>query len=394
MKLETLLESIEERELLEIVQDLIRIPSHLKIEQQEKQVSAFVRDELVKMGIEVDFQEVEKGRCNVIAKMKGKGGGRSLAFNGHLDTVPPGEGMRDPYLPVVKEGRLYGRGSCDMKGAVGAMMYTLLLFKKAGLTLEGDLYFTAVVGEETGGVGTRHLVQHGFRADYAIVGEPTDLTIVSSHKGVCSIEVEIRGRACHGSIPEQGSNAIVAVSDFIQKVKEKLLPELSRRTQEHVGCATLNFGVIHGGTKVNIVADRCTLELDRRWVRGESMQDAANEIESLVGEVCERDPGLHGEVRVLQPHDAYLGPLCVPEDHEVIGLVKNALRSIGRSPVVTGMQGWTDAATLHHGGTPTVIFGPGSISQAHTVEEYVEISQLIEAVKSYIAIAASVCGVT
>jgi len=392
VKLEKLLECVEESDLIKTVGDLIRIPSHMKVEGEERQLSGFVREMLEKLGLDVEVQEVAYGRCNVIAKIEGNGRGRSLAFNGHLDTVPPGEGMKDPYSPVVENGRLHGRGACDMKGAVGTMIYALSLIKRSRLPLNGDLYLTAVVGEETGGDGTRHLVEQGFRTDAALVGEPTDLTLVTSHKGICNIVVSVSGRPCHGSMPDHGSNAIVAVSDFIQKVKEDLIPELSKRTQEYVGCATLNFGVINGGTQVNIVADRCTLEVDRRWVIGESMQTAAREIESLLNEVCGRDPGLQGEVRVLLPEGAYYGPLSMPEDHEIVRLVRDALARVGKKTEVAGMQGWTDAATLYHSGIPTVLLGPGSIAQAHTNDEWVEVSQLIDAARCYIAIAAAVCG--
>ena len=393
MKLETLFECIEEDRLLKIIGDLIIIPSHLEVTGGEKQISEFVRDTVVEMGLPVEVQEVIDNRCNIIVKLEGSGSGRSLAFNGHLDTVPPGVEMKDPYRPVVKNGRIYGRGSCDMKGAVGVMIYTLFLLKKTGLSLKGDLYLTAVVGEETGGNGTRYLVKHGFRPDFAIVGEPTDLELVTSHKGVCHISVTVKGRSCHGSVPDQGSNAIVAVSDFIQSMKEKLVPELEKRTQKLVGSATLNIGKIIGGTKVNMVADRCILELDRRWVMGESLKLIASEIEDLINEVCRKDPGLQAEVKVLYPDDEYYGPLPVPEDHEITRLVKDSLEGIGKRPEVAGMQGWTDAATLFHSGIPTVVFGPGSIRQAHTDDEWVETGQLVEAVKCYTAIAASVCGV-
>lgn len=394
MKLDTLFECIEEDRLLKIIGDLISIPSHLEVAGREKQISEFVRDTVVEMGLPVEVQEVIDNRSNIIVKLEGSGTGRSLAFNGHLDTVPPCVEMKDPYRPVVKNDRIYGRGSCDMKGSLGAMIYTLLLLKKTSLTLKGDLYLTAVVGEETGGTGTRYLVKHGFRPDFAIVGEPTDLRLVTSHKGVCHISVTVKGRSCHGSVPDQGSNAIVAVSDFIQSIKQKLMPELEKRTQKHVGSATLNIGKIIGGTKVNMVADRCILELDRRWVMGESLTLIVSEIEGLINEVCRKDPGLQAEVKVLYPDDEYYGPLSVPEDQEIIRLVKDSMEGIGKRPEVAGMQGWTDAATLFHSGIPTVVFGPGSIRQAHTDDEWVETGQLVDAVKCYLSIINSVCGMS
>lgn len=391
MKLQQLYKHIEEKKLIEIAGDLIRIPSHLNVDGKEQHVAVHVERLLVNMGFAVDMREVEDGRCNVIVKIEGNKKGRSLVLNGHLDTVPPGAGMKDPYLPRVSDGRLYGRGACDMKGAVGSMIYALYLLKRYGISFSGDLFFTAVIGEETGGAGTRHLVNSGFRADFAVVGEPTELRICTSHKGVCNILVTFRGRACHGSVPEQGANAIIAASDFIQRMKKQLFPRLSERLQDRVGAATINVGVIEGGTKVNIVADRCALELDRRWVEGESMQSAVSEIEEIAETVCEKDPFLSYEVKILNSEAGYYGPLHVPEDHEIVGLVSDALGRIGERPKIIGMQGWTDAATLYHAGIPAVLFGPGSLSQAHTNDEWVEVRQLVESVKGYIAIAAEIC---
>ena len=392
VKLQQLFESIEEDELLEIVSDLIRIPSHLNIDGKEQRIAAHVEKLLEKMGFTVDTQEVEDGRCNVVVKIEGDGNGRSLVLNGHLDTVPPGTGMIDPYLSRVSDGRLYGRGACDMKGAVGSMIYSLYLLRQSGVSFSGDLFLAFVIGEETGGAGTRHLVDSGFGTDFAVVGEPTELRICTSHKGVCNLLVTFRGRACHGSVPEQGTNAIIAASDFIQRIKKELLPRLAERIQERVGAATINVGVIGGGTKVNIVADSCALELDRRWVEGESMQTAVSEIEDIAEAVCEEDPSLRYEVQLMNSQNGYYGPLHVPDGHEVVGLVSAALGKIGKRPEIVGMQGWTDAATLYHAGIPAVLFGPGSLAQAHTGDEWVEVRQLIESVKGYIAIAAEICG--
>ncbi|HUT65121.1 MAG TPA: M20 family metallopeptidase [Spirochaetota bacterium] len=394
MDLSTVFECIDQKELTETVGSLIRIPSHLEVPDQEKEVSAFVAQALNSCGIAVEEQEVTEGRKNVIAKIGGNGAGKSLTLNGHIDTVPPGEGMKQPYVPEIRDGRLYGRGSCDMKGAVGAMMYVLRLIKERGISLEGDLFFTAVVGEETGGTGTRYLTEHGFRTDFAVVGEPTDLKIVTSHKGVCNIKVTVRGRSCHGSVPEQGSNAIVAVSDIIQEIKKQLLPKLKKRTQEHVGSATMNFGMVEGGTKINMVADRCTLQIDRRWIEGETLDMVKSEVEDIAKSVCDRDDGLSSEVQIVLPEGAYFGPLLVPGDHEFTKTVTAALKENGMQISFAGMQGWTDAATLFHSGVPVVVLGPGSIRQAHTDDEYVEVGHLVDAVKCYLSIINEVCGMS
>lgn len=392
MKIEKVFAQIDEEKLFCIVNDLIRIPSHSGTPGQEREVSRFVEDLLRRWGFEVILQEVQDSRSNVIAKAGGHDEGKSLALNGHLDTVPPGRDMKDPYRPEIKDGRLHGRGSCDMKGAVAAMMYTLYLLKECDIGLRGDLYFTSVVGEETGGIGTRFLVRDGFRPDFAVVGEPTNLNLVTSHKGVEQIEIRVRGRAAHASMPDHGVNAIAAVSDFIQRLEKELVPELRKRSQEQVGPATLSFGVIQGGEKVNMVPDFCSLQIDRRWVKTERLPQVVSEVESILERVCEKDPALSAELVSLHPADGYFGPFAISENHELITFAKQALNLAGRPSKICGMQGWTDAATFMHAGIPAALLGPGSVAQAHTSGEYVELSQLVDATKCYLALTKTICG--
>ncbi|UCE50873.1 MAG: M20 family metallopeptidase [Desulfobacterales bacterium] len=392
MDIDYVCERIDEEKLVNIIADLIRIPSHSDVPGQEGEIVGFVNDLLLEWGIDATLQKVAEDRFNIIVKMKGYNGGQSLALNGHLDTVPPGEGMKQPYHPVVENGCLYGRGSCDMKGAVGAMLYTLYLLKKCEVRLGGDLYFTAVVGEETGGTGTRSLIRRGFRSDYAVVGEPTGLDLVISHKGVLQLEIKIRGKAAHASMPECGVSAIRAVSDFIQRLEKDLVPRLHQRIQKHVGAATLNFGVIQGGVKVNTVADCCSLQIDRRWVESETQAQIISEIEAILHEVCNKNPALKPEVISLIPSDGYFGPFAISEDHRLIRFAKQAMNMVEKSPRIAGMQCWSDAATLMKAGIPTVLLGPGSLAQAHTNDEFVELNQLVDAAKCYLALTSVICG--
>jgi len=392
MEIEKVFESLEEEKLFNLVEDLIRVPSHSDTPGQEREISRFVEDLLRSWGVDVTLQKVEDDRCNVIAKMEGHNVGKSLALNGHLDTVPPGQAMKDPYRPVIENGCLHGRGASDMKGAVGAMIYTLYLLKRCRINLGGDLYFTGVVGEETGGTGTRFLVRNGFRSDFAVVGEPTNLDLVTSHKGVTRLEIRVRGKAAHASMPERGANAINAVSDFIQRVEKELIPELHKRSQEQVGTATLTFGVIQGGTKGNMVADSCRLQIDRRWVKTEVLTQVVSEIEDILHKVCEKDPALSGEIISLHPSDAYFGPFAIPENHELVRTAKQAMNLVGISPKISGMPCWSDAATLMNAGIPTILLGPGSLDQAHTDDECVELDQLINATKCYLALIKTICG--
>jgi acetylornithine deacetylase/succinyl-diaminopimelate desuccinylase-like protein len=249
-----------------------------------------------------------------------------------------------------------------------------------------------VVGEETGGTGTRFLTKSGFRSDFAVVGEPTNLDLVISHKGVSRLEIRVRGRAAHASMPEQGVNAISAVSDFIQRVEEELIPELRKRSQDRVGSATLCFGVIQGGHKSNIVPDFCRLQIDRRWVETETLPQVVSEIEAILHRVCQRDPTLKGEIVSLHPPEGYFGPFTIPETHELVKMAKLAMNRAGISPRIAGMGCWSDAATLMHAGIPTILLGPGSLAQAHTNDESIELNQLADATKCYLSLIETVCG--
>jgi acetylornithine deacetylase/succinyl-diaminopimelate desuccinylase len=393
MNNELIYKRLDSQELLGIAGDLIRIPSHFEVPGEESEIVCHLEGWLRRQGFDVQTTQVFPDRKNLIVRLPGQGKGKSLALNGHLDTVPPGSGMTQPYAPVIKDGRLYGRGACDMKGAVAAMLYAFLLLKRHNVELAGDLIFTGVIGEETGGTGTRHLVvKGGFRPDFAVVGEPTDMNIVISHKGVANLEAIVHGISCHASMPDLGANAITAACTFVQNVRERLAPALRKRTQEHVGCATVSVGVIKGGTKISMVADRCSVLIDRRWVDGETEEKVSSELADLLREACARDRRLSCEVRSLLPPGGYYGPFRIPEEHPLVSTARQVLGTRGLPASVGGMQGWTDAATLMHAGVPVILLGPGSVAEAHNDGEYVEVRQLVDAVGVYLSLAETICG--
>lgn len=394
MKLKEIINKVDKKELLEEVKSLISIPSHLQTPCQEKEISDFVFDRCSSLGLDTVRQDTGNNRSNIIVKINStkKNQNSSLALNGHLDTVPPGENMPSPYEPELKDGRLYGRGAVDMKGAVGCMMYTLSLLKRYKVKLKGDLYFTGMVGEETGGTGTRYLINDGFDVDYIIVGEPTDLDLCISHKGAHLLKITIKGKSAHASMPEKGVNAISAMSEFIMKTKERLVPELNKRVQDLVGSPTLSFGLIRGGKKVNMVADTCTMEIDRRWINNESISQIISEFKEILEEVCKDDPVLEYKIKSTLPPEGYFGPFIIPGSHEFVLRSKKILADQGFSSSIVGMQGWTDGATTMHSGIPTFVFGPGNMEQAHTDTEWIEVSQLTQAVKCYLAFIKEICG--
>ena len=390
MKIEEAIGLIDEKELIEILKGLIRVPGHVNCTSQEKDISNLTLEILKNENIIAQFQEVEPDRSNVIGKINGHNRGKSLALNGHLDTVPPNDSMKD-YEATVNDGRIYGLGTSDMKGGVAAMLYSLIIIKRMGIELDGDLYLTGVIGEESGGTGTRYLINNGFKPDYAVVGEPTELKIINSHKGCFLLDVIIEGKAAHASIPEKGANAIAAMGDFISKINKEYVPELKSRVQEGVGSPTINFGIIHGGKKVNVVADICTLQIDRRLIVSEKNEQIVPEIEKYLISVCKDNKDLKYKMISKLPADGYFGPFFIPEQHELIKMCKDAIAFTGKNPEIGSLSGWTDGATILHAGIPTVILGPGSMEQAHTADEWISVREIVDAVKVYLSLIFKVC---
>lgn len=218
---------IKEAEVVKIASDLIRIPSYSHTENQEKRVAEYIYNLLKEENIPVELKEVLKGRFNVTAYLKGEGGGKSLMLSGHLDTVPPYD-MENPFTPVLKDGVLYGRGACDMKGPVSAMLLSLIALKRSGISLKGDVLFTGVIDEEEKGKGAEYLVKNGPFTDGAIIGEPTDMKIAVGHKGLEWIKVKVTGKKVHGGRMDEGINAIEMASKFIERIYDEYVPKIGR----------------------------------------------------------------------------------------------------------------------------------------------------------------------
>ena len=382
---------IDKEELIDLIKNLIIIPSHKLTEGQERQLGRFLADTLAKEGIEVHLQEVEDHRENVIGMIKGTGSAQSLMLNGHLDTVPP-LGMPEPFIPRIMDGRLYGRGAADMKAGLGAMAYTLIVIQRAKIRLQGTLLLAGVVGEESGGIGTAFLARNGPRADMAIVGEPTDLDIVIAHKGTEWLEITVKGKAAHGSVPQEGVNAITRATKVIQAIQERLIPKLQERQHELLNPPTINIGVIRGGEQPNIVPDECKLQLDRRWLPTETLENVIGELQHILAELEESDPQFSVTLRRMEatsivPHH----PLETPATHPLVQTMREVLRELGVDTSLRGVDYWTDGASLSRAGIPTVVFGPGSITQAHSDEEFVELDSVLIAARAYILTALRIC---
>jgi acetylornithine deacetylase len=335
----------------------------------EGEIASVLAARMRAAGLDVEMQAVAPGRPNVIGVLEGRQAGRSLMFCGHIDTVGV-DGMEAPFVPDVREGRLYGRGSQDMKSGVAAMIDAARVAAERGFT-RGRLVVAAVVDEEYASIGADALVTR-WTADAAVVTEPTDLQIAVAHKGFAWVEIETRGRAAHGSRPRDGRDAILRMGRVLHRL-EALDRELqSRRPHPLMGTASLHASIIDGGRELSSYPDRCVLQMERRTIPGESGEQAAREVEEILESLARDDAEFQGEARLTFSRPAYE----LPRDHPLPGLLSDALATVGHRAERVGMSFWTDAAVLGAAGIPTVLFGPGGAG-LHGREEYVTVADVI-----------------
>jgi acetylornithine deacetylase len=359
---------------ISLLRDLVSIdsvnPSLVPGARGEGQMAAAVAAHMQRLGFDVQVEEVSPGRPNVVGVLEGRTTGPSLMFCGHVDTVGV-EGMSAPFDPVERNGRLYGRGSQDMKGGVAAMIDAARVALARGLH-KGRLVIGAVVDEEYASIGADALVTR-WTADAAVVTEPTDLQIAIGHKGFAWIEVEAHGVAAHGSRPENGVDAIVRMGRLLSRL-EALDRELQGRPpHEYLRTASLHASKIQGGREWSSYPDRCALELERRTLPGETAAAAAAEIATLVAELREQDPTFDASSRLVFGRPPYE----IPRTHPLVEQMRRVVTEAGLpSTSLAGMSFWTDAAVLGAAGIPSLLFGPGG-EGLHSTEEYVRIADVV-----------------
>ncbi len=337
----------------------------------ENGVARLLAEVLHEWGMSVDVIEVLPGRPNVIATT-GRGDGRSLMFNGHLDVVGVTGMTHDPFDPVEVDGRIQGRGAADMKAGIAAMAAAAV---RAESQLGGRIVVAAVIDEEFTSRGTRALLERGVRTDGAIVGEPTGLAIMPAHKGFVWLDVEVAGRAAHGSRWDLGVDAIRNAGLFLSALDAYDREILPSRTHRLLGRASVHASAITGGSGMSTYPDRCTISIERRTLPGESAATVLTEIQGLCDWVRTGRPDFDATVRVglAQP------PSDLPASASIVRELAASLESFGLEPRVEGMSAWTDAALLNEAGIPATCFGPGDIGLAHSAEEWVERREIEEA---------------
>lgn len=368
--------NIDHAELLTNLQKLIAInsvnPSLVTAGKGEGEIARYIGEYLRDLGLEVRYQEIAPGRINVIGILKGTGGGRTIILNGHTDTVSLDKMIIDPLTPVYKEGKVYGRGSLDMKGGVAAAIAAVRAIVASGAPLGGDVILACVADEEYASIGTDALVQE-YTADAAIVCEPSCLGIGIAHKGFAWANIDVHGLAAHGSKPELGIDAIAKAGKVLVGI-ETLGEKLTAVKHPLLGPGSVHASLIEGGTELSTYPDHCRIKIERRTIPGESKQDVAAEISALLAGIVDRDPKFTADFDIFlyRPH------FEIAPTEPIVALLDSTYRQItGEAPHYMGFSGWLDSSVLAEAGIPTVIFGPAG-EGLHAASEYVEFASVVK----------------
>jgi len=381
---------LNEGYVVELTRSLVKVPS-VNPPGDESKVALLVGEELEKIGFKVNYVEPSPKRVNVVATLKGEGDGKTLLFNGHLDVVPPGDLENwsfDPFGAVVKDGRIYGRGACDMKGAIAAFIGAMKSIVDANIALKGDVIIHAVADEETGGkFGTGYLVEKGYaKADGAVVGEGSVFNRIiclrPAVRGLCWIELETRGKAAHASKPWAGVNAVLHMAMILSALKDF---KLKCPPHKYLPAPTISPGtIIRGGVKTNVIPDKCIAHLDVRINPGLNDKLVLEQLNNLFNVLREREPSLSVSMRILN----YASPAEIPEDSELIQYAKWAVKYVtGDELRLKAGYGSNDSQFLiNRAKIPTICgFGPGDhqLGNAHGPDENVSIDILNAFTKIY-----------
>lgn len=352
----------------------------------EGAAAGLLADVLRSWGFTVDILESAPGRPNVLARIGGGHGGRSLILNGHLDTVGVAGMTHDPYAAEERDGKLYGRGSCDMKAGVAAMCAAAL--RAAATGLGGEVIVTAVADEEWASIGTRTLLEAGVTANAAIITEPTRLAICPAHRGFSWADVRVEGRAAHGSRYDIGIDAVTHAALLLAELDRYQQDVLPSITHPLLGRASFHAGPITSDGTLSSYPAWCTVGLERRTLPGEDGAHFVHEIEDAIARVAARTPHFKAAVTpglIQQPND-------VPRDHTLVTGLAAAAAAAGHTANIEGLSCWTDAALFSAAGIPAICFGPGDIGLAHAAEEYVPVQEITAATDVLTRFVVDWCG--
>ena len=344
------------------------LPAELTLEHR---VTDFLQHTFETAGLAWERRTVAPQRDNIIAHFAGNPAKPGILFEVHQDTVPTDNMTVAPFEAAIENGRLYGRGACDVKGGMAAMVHAMLRLARERPGAAGPVWLACTIDEEHTFLGVQHLMKLPPPAQFAIVAEPTCLGIVNAHKGVARWFLETAGRSCHSSDPTQGTNAIYRMGRLLPLIERYATELRQSRTDPVLGPPTLSVGRIEGGLSANIVPDWCRIEIDRRLISGEDPQHAPHQLAAFLrSAVGDEVPFTVSEPWLFAP------ALGAEASGHVVEKLSRAIRSVGREPACFSVPFGTDASTIALGGIPAVVFGPGDIAKAHTCDEWVPLDEV------------------
>ena len=373
-------------DVIQILRELVSIdsvnPRYPGATQGERKIADYVHHYYERLGVDVESYEVAAGRPNVIARLSADDPVGTVLLDAHTDTVgvmPHGPQL---FKPRVKDGRLYGRGACDDKGSLSAMMVAMANLVNRSSELRVNVVALASVDEESGGSGINSFVDRGERIDAAIVGEPTELQVVRAHKSGIFWHITAVGEAAHSSKPEVGVNAIYKMLPVLNAIRDEIEPALKQITHPLLSSPTITPTLIEGGAGPNIVPPECTIFLSRRCLPTEDSQDIIDQMRGFFRRLQDETPGL--ELRITEPKPQAFFGLDTPADEPIVRAATQAVRSIDEDAEPMGVPYGSHAVWLSgRGHIPCVVMGPGFIDDAHTATESVSLAEMTRAPSLY-----------
>jgi len=367
-------------DIIDLLLKLVSIPSYRGYENGVMEEANFLWNFFLNHGIESYLQNLGHNQANIIASI-GKGE-QVILLVSHLDTVEI-QGMTVPAYGKRDKDIIYGRGACDMKGGIAAMVSALINLSKE--KLKNKIIFLADAGEEQQSIGAAYFLQSKLsHYDYVIVGEPTNLKPVITHKGMMWVQVTFKGKTAHASFPERGINAIHGASIFIQLVVNDLIPKLFKKKDNSLGYPTLNIGEIHGGAGINLVAAECNVNIDRRYLPEEEEKEVFEELKEIAHEAARKTKTYVTAIEMKETSNPRRIPFRVSADHEFIKKICIILEDMHLTGTPTSVPFWTEAPLFTQNNTiPGIVIGPGDPLLAHTPNEYVHVEEVIKASEIY-----------
>jgi acetylornithine deacetylase len=364
-----------------LLADLVRLPSVNPMGRtdlppalvHEARVTDYLEAHLRDLGVPVERQRVAPGRDNLVARYSPPNPPFTVLWEAHQDTVPVDGMTIDPFAAEVRDGKLYGRGACDVKAGIAYMLTAFARLVREKPTGSAAVVLAFTVDEEHTFLGVQHLMRSGVRADCAVVAEPTGLNIVDAHKGVVRWQIETPGVACHSSRPDQGVNAVYRMARLLLGIEEYAQKLSASRSDPRLGPPTLSVGTVQGGVSPNTVPDRCRIDIDRRLLPGEKPADAVADLDAFLRSYPGVDFPFTTERKLACP------PLGSGGSGELVARLGRAIDAVAGSHEVVAVPYGTDASTIAEAGVPAVVFGPGDIAQAHTKDEWVELGPVEQA---------------